>query len=62
LLVIQKLCVSGRDMCRSNTRSRRLDGQHLTVLQPIVRGQEPSNVNFDSEVAISVVDGYARLE
>ncbi len=64
LLVIQELYRQQEEMYRG--RTRRIDDRIVSISQPhvrpIVRGKVRANVEFGAKVAISVVDGYARLE
>ncbi|WP_029420173.1 IS5 family transposase [Alicyclobacillus macrosporangiidus] len=64
LLVIQELYRQQEEMYRRKTR--RIEDRIVSISQPhvrpIVRGKVRANVEFGAKVAISVVNGYARLE
>ncbi len=64
LLVIHELYRQQEEMYRR--RMRRINDRVVSISQPhvrpIVRGKVRANVEFGAKVAISVVDGYARLE
>ena len=64
MLVIHELYRQQEEMYRR--RIRRIDDRVVSISQPhmhpIVRSNVRANVEFGAKVAISVVDGYARLE
>lgn len=64
LLVIQELYRQQEEMYRK--RTKRIDDRIVSISQPhvrpIVRGKARANVEFGAKAAISLVDGYARLE
>ncbi|MCL6600259.1 MAG: IS5 family transposase [Alicyclobacillus macrosporangiidus] len=64
LLVIHELYRQQAEMYRK--RTRRIDDRIVSISQPhvrpMVRGKARSNVEFGAKVAISLVDGYARIE
>jgi IS5 family transposase len=64
LLVIQELYRQQEEMYRRKTR--RIEDRIVSISQPhvrpIVRGKVRANVEFGAKMAISVVNGYARLE
>ncbi|WDL97896.1 IS5 family transposase [Alicyclobacillus sp. ALC3] len=64
LLVIQELFRQQKMM--HDTRSHRIDDRIVSISQPhvrpIVRGKAKANVEFGAKVAVSMVDGYARID
>lgn len=64
LLVIHELYRQQREM--RDKRVHRVDDRIVSISQPhvrpIVRGKAKANVEFGAKLAISVVDGYARVE
>jgi transposase, IS5 family len=64
LLVIQELARQQREMYE--TRSHRVNDRIVSISQPhvrpIVRGKAKANVEFGAKVAVSMVDGYARID
>jgi hypothetical protein len=64
LLVIQELYRQQEQMYHRKTR--RIEDRIVSISQPhvrpIVRGKVRANVEFGAKVAISAVNGYARLE
>ena len=64
LLVIQDLARQQKAMYRAKTH--RVDDQIVSITQPhvrpMVRGKTKANVEFGAKVAVSLVDGYARIE
>lgn len=64
LLVIQELFRQQLEMYKK--RTHRIEDRIVSISQPhirpIVRGKAKANVEFGAKIAVSVVDGYARIE
>jgi len=64
LLVIQELVRQQRVMYVN--REHRIEDRIVSISQPhvrpIVRGKAKTNVEFGAKIAVSLVDGYARIE
>ena len=64
LKVIEMLYAQQKQMYEE--RSRRVDGRivslHQPWVRPIVRGKAKARVEFGSKIAVSLVNGYLRLE
>ncbi|GEO27999.1 hypothetical protein AAC03nite_37840 [Alicyclobacillus acidoterrestris] len=63
LLVIRELVRQQKMMY--DTRSHRVEDRNVSTqphVRPIVRGKAKANVEFGAKVAVSVVDGYARID
>ena len=64
LLVIQELVRQQKEMYVK--RTHRVDDRIVSISQPhvrpIVRGKAKANVEFGAKIAVSMVDGYARIE
>ena len=64
LLVIRELAQQQKMM--HDTRSHRVEDRIVSISQPhvrpIVRGKAKANVEFGAKVAVSMVDGYARID
>ena len=64
LETIQKLYTQQKEMYDENSHStaNRIVSIHSPWVRPIVRGKTNAPVEFGAKVAISMVDGYARIE
>lgn len=64
LLVIQKVYEQQLHMFESRTHivKERIVSLHMPWVRPIVRGKSSAKVEFGAKVAISLVDGYARVD
>ena len=64
LLVIQELFRQQMEMYQK--RTHRIEDRIVSISQPhirpIVRGKAKANVEFGAKIAVSMVDGYARIE
>ncbi|WAH37510.1 IS5 family transposase [Alicyclobacillus dauci] len=64
LLVVRELVRQQKMMY--DTRSHRVEDRIVSISQPhvrpIVRGKAKANVEFGAKVAVSMVDGYARID
>lgn len=64
LETIQKLYTQQKEMYDDNSHSTadRIVSIHSPWVRPIVRGKTNAPVEFGAKVAVSMVDGYARIE
>lgn len=64
LIIIQKLYEQQKQMYDTNTRqiNDRIVSLNQPWVRPIVRGKATAQVEFGAKIAVSVVDGYLRIE